>query len=68
MNVNRSKDFGKLINAYRIQQNLPLPKVAAALDLDTSTLSKIEKGERQAAIKMIPATAQLFNLNFKTYK
>jgi transcriptional regulator with XRE-family HTH domain len=42
-----------------------LRKVAAALDIDTSTLSKIEKGERPANSKMIPVIAELFGLEFK---
>jgi transcriptional regulator with XRE-family HTH domain len=60
-----SKNFGELILAQRKKRHLPLRKVAAALDIDTSTLSKIEKGERQANPKMIPIIADLFELNFK---
>lgn len=44
---------------------MPLRKVAAALDIDTSTLSKIEKGERPANSKMIPVIAELFGLDFR---
>ena len=60
-----SKNFGQLILTQRKKHHLPLRKVAAALDIDTSTLSKIEKGERQANPKMIPAIAHLFGLDFK---
>jgi transcriptional regulator with XRE-family HTH domain len=60
-----SKNFGHLILTQRKKHHLPLRKVAAALDIDTSTLSKIEKGERQANSKMIPVVADLFNLDFK---
>jgi transcriptional regulator with XRE-family HTH domain len=60
-----SREFGALINSKRKQKNLPLRKVAAALDIDTSTLSKIEKGERPANSKMIPVIAELFSLDFK---
>ena len=60
-----SREFGALISAQRKLKNLPLRKVAAALDIDTSTLSKIEKGERPANSKMIPVIAELFGLEFK---
>lgn len=60
-----SREFGALISAQRKLKNLPLRKVAAALDIDTSTLSKIEKGERAASSKMIPVIAELFELDFK---
>ena len=60
-----SKNFGHLILTQRKKHQLPLRKVAAALDIDTSTLSKIEKGERAANSKMIHPVAQLFGLDFK---
>src|SRR5687768_4266323 len=60
-----SREFGALINAQRKHKKLPLRKVAAVLDIDTSTLSKIEKGERPANSKMIPVIAELFGLDFK---
>ena len=62
---NWSKNLGKLIKQKRLEQELPLRKVAAELDIDTSTLSKIEKGERQASLKMIPIIAKLFNLEYR---
>ncbi|HRN49161.1 helix-turn-helix transcriptional regulator [Agriterribacter sp.] len=60
-----SREFGALINTQRQQNKMPLRKVAAILDIDTSTLSKIEKGERPANAKMIPVIAELFGLDFK---
>lgn len=60
-----SREFGALINSQRKENKLPLRKVAAALDIDTSTLSKIEKGERPANAKIIPVIAELFGLDFK---
>lgn len=60
-----SREFGALISAQRKEKQLPLRKVAASLDIDTSTLSKIEKGERQANSRMIPVIAELFGLDFK---
>lgn len=60
-----SKEFGSLIHSQRMKKKLPLRKVAAALDIDTSTLSKIEKGDRQANSKMIPVIAEIFQLSYK---
>ena len=60
-----SKNFGSLIHSQRMKKKLPLRKIAAALDIDTSTLSKIEKGDRQANSKMIPVIAEMFQLNYK---
>ena len=60
-----SREFGAMICSHRKKHGLPLRKVAAALDIDTSTLSKIEKGERAASPKMIPVITQLFRLDFK---
>lgn len=65
MPTNWSKDFGALIHSQRTKKRLPLRKVAAALDIDTSTLSKIEKGDRSATLEMIPIVAKLFDLNYK---
>lgn len=38
--------FGERIRALRTQQALLLRQVAAALEIDTALLSKIERGER----------------------
>lgn len=54
------KTFGEHIRALRENQKLPLRKVAAALDIDPSTLSKIERGERSAGKEMLPLLAALF--------
>lgn len=65
MSDNWSKKLGSIIKEYREANNLPLRKIAASLDLDQSTLSKIEKGERRGNIEMIPVVARLFNLDYK---
>ena len=51
------KSFGEYIRKSREDRGLPLRKVAAALDIDTSILSKIERNERRATIEMIPILA-----------
>ena len=40
--------FGEYLRDKREQAGLPLRKIAAELDIDTSVLSKIERGERTA--------------------
>lgn len=52
------KSFGEYIRKSREDIGLPLRKVAAALDIDTSILSKIERNERRATIEMIPVFAE----------
>jgi len=51
------KSFGEYIRNSREERGLPLRKVAAVLDIDTSILSKIERNERRATIDMIPILA-----------
>lgn len=55
------ESFGEHIRKRREDLGLPLRKVAAALDLDPSTLSKIERGERSANREMLPVFAELFD-------
>ena len=45
--------FGAFIRRIRESKNLPLRKVAAFLDIDTSTLSKIERGERAGSTEYL---------------
>lgn len=53
------KAFGEYIRRIREDRDLPLRKVAAALDIDTSILSKIERNERVATKEMIPILAEI---------
>lgn len=57
------KSFGELIREYRETAGLPLRKVAAHIDIDPSTLSKIERGERSANKEMIPALAEILQVS-----
>lgn len=57
------KLFGEHIRELREKQNLPLRKVAAYLDIDTSILSKIERGERQVNVDLISKLSQFFDLD-----
>jgi HTH-type transcriptional regulator, competence development regulator len=55
--------FGEYIRELRENVNLPLRKVAAELDIDASTLSKIEKNERNANEQIIDGISRIFNIN-----
>lgn len=57
------KLFGDYIRDLREQQNIPLRKVAAFLDIDTSILSKIERGEKEANKEIVSKLAEFFVLN-----
>jgi transcriptional regulator with XRE-family HTH domain len=61
----KTKKFGSYIRKLRENANLPLRKLAASLDIDQSTLSKIERGERQFTSDMIPKIAKSFSIEFK---
>lgn len=57
--------FGEYLRSKREQLRLPLRKVAAALDIDTSILSKIERNERSATIEMLPILAKTLEVQDK---
>lgn len=57
--------FGTYLRNLRESHGLPLRKVAAQLDIDTSILSKIERGERTAHLKMLPVLSSLFSVSEK---
>ena len=62
----KNKDFGMYIRSLRKQKRIPQRLVAHKLDIDTSTLSKIELGERQITIDMIPGLAEILEVDFKS--
>lgn len=55
--------FGEYIHKLRIENNLTLTKLAAALDIDQSTLSKIENQKRSVSEEIIPKLADIFGLD-----
>jgi len=55
--------FIERIKQLREEQQLPLRKLAAALDIDSATYWKIEKGERRARKEYIPIIAELLETN-----
>lgn len=58
--------FGAVIKKLREDNGLPLRKVAAQLDIDPSTLGKIERNERSANKEMILKFSEIFSINAKT--
>jgi len=50
--------FGEYLRNRREQLGLPLRRIAAELDIDTSILSKIERNERVATKGMLPTLAK----------
>lgn len=57
--------FGEYIHRLRTDNGLTLTKLAAALDIDQSTLSKIENGKRNVPIEILPKLSAVFNLDLK---
>ena len=55
--------IGEKIRELREQNKMPLRRLAALLDLDQSTLSKIERNERQANRRLIEKIAEIFKAN-----
>jgi transcriptional regulator with XRE-family HTH domain len=58
-------NFGTQIRKLRKEAAMPLRKLAASLDIDQSTLSKIERGERKPNAQMIEQVAKIFNTDMK---
>lgn len=57
--------MGEFIRKLREESKMPLRKLSALLDIDQSTLSKIEKGTRPIQRNMLPIIAATFNVDEK---
>lgn len=57
--------FGEYIHKLRSDNGLTLTKLAAALDIDQSTLSKIENGKRNIPVEILPKLSSFFSLDLK---
>lgn len=57
--------FGEYLREQRENLGLPLRKVAAELDIDTSILSKIERNEREATKDMLPIFCKVLERDLK---
>jgi transcriptional regulator with XRE-family HTH domain len=53
--------FGEYIRKLRENEGLPIRKIAAKLDIDSSLLGKIERNERQPNREIIENIAKIFN-------
>lgn len=54
--------FTERIKELRFQSQLPQRKLAAALDIDTATYCKIEKGERRVKKEQIVILSKMFHV------
>lgn len=61
----KNADFGAYLKALRESKGIPQRIVAHRLNIDTSTLSKIELGERQVIIDMIKGLSEILEIDFK---
>lgn len=59
------ENIGDYIRQLREQAEMPLRKLAALLDIDQSTLSKLERGDRPVNRQMLPVIAKTFNVDEK---
>lgn len=66
--MSTQKTFGEHLKSLREDKGSPLRKIAAELDMDQSTLSKIERGERLANSSQLPKIAKVFNVTEKSLK
>jgi len=57
--------FGNKLRELREKNGLVLRKVAAILDIDTATLSKIELGDRHAKREYLPILSELYKIGIK---
>jgi transcriptional regulator with XRE-family HTH domain len=53
--------FGEYIRQLRVEAGLPIRKIAAQLDIDSSLLGRIERDERQPNKEIITSIAKIFN-------
>ncbi|WP_163377798.1 helix-turn-helix domain-containing protein [Cyclobacterium sp. SYSU L10401] len=61
----KNADFGQYLRTLREDKGIPQRKVAQRLDIDTSTLSKIELGERPLLLSMLAGLAEVLDVDFK---
>ena len=61
----KSVSFGSYLKQIREQKKIPQRKVAFRLDIDTSTLSKMDRGERQITVSMIEGLADALGLDYR---
>ena len=60
--------FGNKIRSLRENKGLVLRQVAAVIEVDTATISKIERGDRQAKEEQLPLLANILGANLNELK
>lgn len=63
--IRNNLQVGEYIRTIRIKNGIPLRKLAYAIDIDQSTLAKMEKGQRSFSLDMAPAIAKALKIDFK---
>ena len=58
--------IGIKIREYREKNNLLLRQVAASLEIDTATLSKIERGIKPLNRELLKKISVLYSIDYKT--
>jgi transcriptional regulator with XRE-family HTH domain len=61
--MNKLDNIGSQIRILREESEMPLRKLAAMIDIDQSTLSKIERNERRVTIEIIDKISEIFQVN-----
>ncbi|MEM6814172.1 MAG: helix-turn-helix transcriptional regulator [Bacteroidota bacterium] len=62
--MQESSTFGEYIRNLREVNSMPIRKVAALIDIDPSTLSKIERSDRFANKELIKRLAGVFRIPY----
>ncbi len=62
MKSNHTQTTGEIIRQLREDRQLPLRKIAALLDIDTSYYSKIERNEKKATKEQIQKLEMFFEI------
>lgn len=58
-----TETIGEKLRQLREQNEMPLRKVAALLDIDVAILSKMERGERKITKEVVLKLADIYNYN-----
>jgi len=58
-----NETIGEKLRQLREQNNLPLRKVAALIDIDVAILSKMERGERKLTKEIVLKLADTYKYN-----
>lgn len=65
MSTESTETFGEKVRKLREEADMPLRKLSALLDIDQSTLSKIERGERNPNAELINKLSAVFGIEKK---